>query len=161
MAGVVDFPGVMAYGAIDKEAVGSAQALALRVLAPEMEAAARPRFAPHEMETGAERRHDSCLHARPSWAKAIPSAAFASMLVFLPLEWNGCAFFRHGARGGPAFRLRFCVARDFSRAAEAMAVAASRGQNPTGLSRFRCAWHRGRECRPGSRSCWRTATDSK
>jgi predicted RNase H-like HicB family nuclease len=37
IAEIVDVPGVMAYGATEKEAVASAQALALRVLADRIE----------------------------------------------------------------------------------------------------------------------------
>ena len=37
IAEIVDMPGVMAYGATEKEAMASAQALALRVLADRIE----------------------------------------------------------------------------------------------------------------------------
>ena len=37
IAEIVDVPGVMAYGATEKEAVASAQALALRILADRIE----------------------------------------------------------------------------------------------------------------------------
>jgi predicted RNase H-like HicB family nuclease len=42
IAEVLDLPGVMAYGAIENEAVASAQALALRVLADRIEAQKEP-----------------------------------------------------------------------------------------------------------------------
>ncbi|MFI5094464.1 MAG: hypothetical protein WCE50_02035 [Candidatus Acidiferrum sp.] len=42
IAEVVDLPGVMAYGATENEAVASAQALALRVLADKIEAQKEP-----------------------------------------------------------------------------------------------------------------------
>lgn len=42
IAEVVDLPGVMAYGSTEKEAVASAQALALRVLADRIEAQKEP-----------------------------------------------------------------------------------------------------------------------
>jgi predicted RNase H-like HicB family nuclease len=42
IAEVVDLPGVMAYGATENEAVASAQALALRVLADRIEAQKEP-----------------------------------------------------------------------------------------------------------------------
>ncbi|MGB2621878.1 MAG: hypothetical protein WA857_05975 [Candidatus Acidiferrum sp.] len=42
IAEVVDLPGVMAYGATEREAVASAQALALRVLADQIEAQKEP-----------------------------------------------------------------------------------------------------------------------
>lgn len=42
IAEVVDLPGVMAYGAIEKAAVASAQALALRVLATKTEKTGSP-----------------------------------------------------------------------------------------------------------------------
>ncbi len=42
IAEVLDLPGVMAYGATEKEAVASAQALALRVLADRIEEQKEP-----------------------------------------------------------------------------------------------------------------------
>jgi predicted RNase H-like HicB family nuclease len=42
IAEVLDLPGVMAYGATENEAVASAQALALRVLADRIEAQKEP-----------------------------------------------------------------------------------------------------------------------
>jgi predicted RNase H-like HicB family nuclease len=42
IAEIVDVPGVMAYGATEKEAIASAQALALRVLADRIEAQKEP-----------------------------------------------------------------------------------------------------------------------
>lgn len=42
IAEVVDLPGVMAYGATENEAVASAQALALRLLADKIEAQKEP-----------------------------------------------------------------------------------------------------------------------
>jgi len=42
MAEIVDLPGVLAYGATEKEAVASAQALALRVLADRIEEQKEP-----------------------------------------------------------------------------------------------------------------------
>ena len=42
IAEVIDLPGVMAYGATENEAVASAQALALRVLADRIEAQKEP-----------------------------------------------------------------------------------------------------------------------
>ena len=42
IAEIVDVPGVMAYGATEQEAKASAQALALRVLADEIEAKKEP-----------------------------------------------------------------------------------------------------------------------
>ncbi len=42
IAEVLDLPGVMAYGATENEAVASAQALALRVLADRIEAQREP-----------------------------------------------------------------------------------------------------------------------
>jgi predicted RNase H-like HicB family nuclease len=42
IAEIVDVPGVMAYGATEKEAMASAQALALRVLADCIEQAKEP-----------------------------------------------------------------------------------------------------------------------
>jgi predicted RNase H-like HicB family nuclease len=42
IAEVLDLPGVMAYGATENEAVASAQALALRVLADRIEARKEP-----------------------------------------------------------------------------------------------------------------------
>ena len=42
IAEVMDLPGVMAYGATENEAVASAQALALRVLADRIEAQKEP-----------------------------------------------------------------------------------------------------------------------
>ena len=42
IAEIVDMPGVMAYGATEKEAMASAQALALRVLADRIEQEKEP-----------------------------------------------------------------------------------------------------------------------
>jgi predicted RNase H-like HicB family nuclease len=42
IAEVMDLPGVLAYGATEKEAVAAAQALALRVLADRIEAQKEP-----------------------------------------------------------------------------------------------------------------------
>ena len=42
IAEVMDLPGVMAYGTTEKEAIASAQALALRVLADRIEALKEP-----------------------------------------------------------------------------------------------------------------------
>lgn len=42
IAEIVDVPGVMAYGASEKEAVASAQALALRILADRIEQQKEP-----------------------------------------------------------------------------------------------------------------------
>ncbi len=42
IAEIVDVPGVLAYGATEQEAKAAAQALALRVLADEMEAKKEP-----------------------------------------------------------------------------------------------------------------------
>ena len=42
IAEIVDVPGVMAYGATEKEAIASAQALALRVLADRIEQKKEP-----------------------------------------------------------------------------------------------------------------------
>jgi predicted RNase H-like HicB family nuclease len=42
IAEIVDVPGVMAYGATEKEAVASAQALALRILADRIETQKEP-----------------------------------------------------------------------------------------------------------------------
>jgi predicted RNase H-like HicB family nuclease len=42
IAEVIDVPGVLAYGATEKEAIASAQALALRVLADRIEQAKLP-----------------------------------------------------------------------------------------------------------------------
>lgn len=42
IAEVMDLPGVMAYGTTEKEAIASAQALALRVLADRIEAQKEP-----------------------------------------------------------------------------------------------------------------------
>jgi predicted RNase H-like HicB family nuclease len=42
IAGIVDVPGVLAYGATEKEAIASAQALALRVLADRIEQEKEP-----------------------------------------------------------------------------------------------------------------------
>jgi len=42
IAEIVDVPGVMAYGATEKEAVASAQALALRILADRIEQLKEP-----------------------------------------------------------------------------------------------------------------------
>ncbi len=42
IAEILDLPGVLAYGATEKEAVASAQALALRVLADQIEAKKEP-----------------------------------------------------------------------------------------------------------------------
>jgi len=42
IAEILDLPGVLAYGATEKEAVASAQALALRVLADKIATGQRP-----------------------------------------------------------------------------------------------------------------------
>lgn len=50
------------------------------------------------MEIGVERQNDSYIRSKLSWTKVVSWAVLAAVLVFLPFDWNGCGFFRHGAR---------------------------------------------------------------
>lgn len=56
IADVVDLPGVMAYGATDDEAVGTAQALALEVLADDIRAGRRDALTLMTVEFETDRR---------------------------------------------------------------------------------------------------------
>lgn len=49
-------------------------------------------------QTGSEQRPDSYLRSRLTFAGIVVWAVLISVLLFIPSDWRGCGYLRHGAR---------------------------------------------------------------